>query len=86
MSTKILRKELELTLIKTIEDVLTKVNVGAAKKVNKSTREASKTIAKKFFKTIKSDAKVKKTPSKAIVKKAVVTPKKEGKAPTKKLG
>lgn len=86
MSNKILRKELELTLTKTIEDVLTKVNAGAAKKVNKSTREASKIIAKKFFKTIKSDAKVKKTPLKAIGKKAVVTPKKERKAPTKKRG
>ena len=86
MSNKILRKELELTLVKTIEDVLTKVNPGAAKKIKNSTQEASKTVAKKFFKTIKSETKIKKMPSKIIVKKTVVIPKKEVKAPVKRAG
>lgn len=84
MSNKILRKELELTLVKTIEDVLTKVNPAAAGKIKKSTQEASKTVAKKFFKTIKLEAKIKKTPAKKSVKKTVVSSKKEIKAPIKK--
>lgn len=86
MSNKILRKELELTLVKTIEEVLTKVNPGVAGKIKKSTQEASKIVAKKFFKTIKSEAKIKKTPGKKVVKKTAVTPKKQVKAPLKKAG
>ena len=85
MSNKILRKELELTLVKTIEDVLSKINSPATKKINKLTQEASKTIAKKFFKTIKLESEIKKATSKIVSKKTAVLPKKEVKAPIKKV-
>jgi hypothetical protein len=84
MTNKILRKQLELTLVKTIDDILTKVNAVAAKKIKKSAQEASKTIAKKFFKTIKSEEKTKKKPSGIVVKKTVVIPKRIVKTALKK--
>jgi hypothetical protein len=85
MSNKILRKELELTLVKTIEDVLTIVNSGATQKTIKATQEAAKTVAKKFYKTIKSEAKIKKTPAKTVAKKTVAVPQKTVKPIVKKV-
>ena len=54
MNKKELRKELELTLAKVIEESLTKINADAAKKISKTTLDASKSIAKKFYKAIKT--------------------------------
>lgn len=71
MNKKELRKELELTLVKTIEEVLSKKNADSAKKVRKTTHEASKAIAKKFYKALKEKAVTKpavKTKSKTVVK------------------
>ncbi len=85
MSNKILRKELELTLVKTIEDVLTKANPLATKKIKKATQEAAKSVAKKFFKTIKLEAKIKKAPSKIVAQKTTLIPKKVVKAPIKRI-
>jgi hypothetical protein len=75
MNKKELRKELELTLVKTIEEVLSKKNAESAKKIRKTTHESSKAIAKKFYKAIKEKSPVKpankaktKTPVKAKAK------------------
>lgn len=54
MNKKALRKELELNLIKGMEDVLNNHNHEASKKIRKITYEASKTVAKKFVKALKS--------------------------------
>ena len=59
MNKKELRKELELALVKSIEDVLSKKNSVASKKVRKTTYEASKAVAKKFYKSLKEKAKPK---------------------------
>jgi len=80
MNKKELRKELELTLVKTIEEVLSKKNAESAKKVRKTTHEASKTIAKKFYKAMKE-----KTVTKPAVKtKTAVKTKAKVAAPVKK--
>lgn len=68
---KALRKELELILVKTIEGVLTSRNVEATKKIKKTTTDSSKTIAKKFYKTIKTVSTKKPVPSKKPAKKPV---------------
>ncbi len=47
------RKELEITLVKGIEDILKKNNATASKKITKTTQEAAKYIAKKFYKAMK---------------------------------
>lgn len=57
MNKKELRKQLELTLVKTIEEVLNKNNSDATKKIRKTTYEASKNVAKKFYKTLKAEVK-----------------------------
>ncbi len=54
MNKKTLRKELELKLLKGIEETLIKQNSMVGKNIHKITRHASKTIAKKFYKTIKA--------------------------------
>lgn len=84
MNKKELRKELELTLVKTIEEVLSKKNAESAKKIRKTTYEAGKMIAKKFYKAAKEKKVTKpavKTKSKTVAKtKAkVVTPAKKAK-------
>ena len=85
MNTKLLRKELELTLVKTVGETLAKVNTTAAKKIKKTTKEASKTIAKKFVKIIKAESKIKKTtPKKTAPKKTNLSPKKNVKHAVKK--
>jgi hypothetical protein len=58
MNKKELRKELELTLVKTIEDVLNKHNAKSAKKVRRTTFEVSKIVAKKFYKSLKQETKI----------------------------
>jgi hypothetical protein len=68
---KALRKELELILVKTIEGVLTTHNVEATKKIKRTTTDASKTIAKKFYKTIKTVSTKKPATSKNSAKKPV---------------
>lgn len=56
MSKKELRKELELLLVKTITEVLSKKDAARSKKIGKNIAEASKTIAKKFYKAAKPEA------------------------------
>src|SRR4051812_1881282 len=58
MNKKELRKELELSLVRSIEAVLSKNNSAATKKIRKTTFDASKTIAKKFYKSLKATVKV----------------------------
>jgi hypothetical protein len=53
MNKKELRKELELNLIKGMEEVLNKQNSEVSKKIRKTTHEASKKVAKKFYKALK---------------------------------
>jgi hypothetical protein len=71
MDKKALRKELELALSKSIIEILDKRNPLAGKQIQKKIEEVSKTLAKKFYKTVK-DLSVKKTvPAKALKKKIV---------------
>lgn len=76
MSKKELRKELELTLTKSLEEVLSKRNVEVAKKIRKTTYEASKMVAKKFLKNIQPIKENKVVTPIRIVKKAIVPIKK----------
>ena len=66
---KALRKELELILVKTIEGVLNTRNVEASKSIKKITYGSSKTIAKKFYKSVRATTEKKSIPSKKVVKK-----------------
>lgn len=76
MSKKELRKELELTLTKSIEEVLSKRNVEVAKKIQKTTHEASKMVAKKFLKNIQPLKENKAVTPIRIVKKTIIPLKK----------
>lgn len=76
MSKKELRKELELTLTKSLEEVLSKRNVEVAKKIRKTTYEASKMVAKKFLKNIQPIKETKVVTPIRIVKKAIIPIKK----------
>lgn len=76
MSKKELRKELELTLTKSLEEVLSKRNVEVAKKIRKTTYEASKMVAKKFLKNIEPIKENKTVTPIRIVKKAIIPLKK----------
>lgn len=53
MSKKELRKELELSLVKEIENVLNKLDAAITGKIRKTTYQASKQVAKKFYKALK---------------------------------
>jgi hypothetical protein len=66
------RKELELRLVKTIDEVLSKQNATAAASIRKTTVEACKLIAKKFSKTLKqkTEVAIKTKPVKTVKKKA----------------
>lgn len=78
MNKKELRKELELTLVKAIEEVLSKKNSEATKKIRKTTYDASKSVAKKFYKSLKEKPKAKAIPKNKPATKAktkVVAPK-----------
>jgi len=76
MNKKELRKQLELALVKSIEETLNKHNEIAGKKIRKTNLKHSKDIAKKFYKTIAKLAAVK--PARPAGTKAVkkATPKK----------
>ncbi|MES2284992.1 MAG: hypothetical protein V4547_04825 [Bacteroidota bacterium] len=76
MSKKELRKELELTLTKSLEEVLSKRNVEVAKKIRKTTNEASKMVAKKFLKNMQSLTENKVITPIRIVKKVIIPIKK----------
>ena len=78
MNKKHLRKELELSLVKTIEDLLISINPEGAKNVDEIIFGASRIIAKKFYKSlkIKEDKKEEKKEVKKVEKKASVTKKK----------
>jgi len=80
MNKKELRKELELLLTKTIDEVLSKKNSTIAKKIRKTTFSASKSVAKKFYKTLKAPTKkvANKKNAKATKSIVVVSPKKKG--------
>lgn len=96
MSKKDLRKELEIELVKVIENYLNKSDEETTEKIRKTTYEASKKIAKKFYKAIKSEndkqptaialKKVSPNPVKKAVKKTAkkVNKKSAVKAATKK--
>lgn len=70
MNKKELRKELEAMLEKSIAETLNNRNAIAGKKMAKTVHETSKTIAKKFYKILKSLADQKPAPSKRAVTKA----------------
>jgi hypothetical protein len=53
MNKKELRKELERALSKSITDTLNKRNALAAGEIKKKIEDASESLAKKFYKTIK---------------------------------
>lgn len=80
MDKKALRKELELALSKSITETLNKRNALAAEQIKKKVEDASKTLAKKFYKAIKELNEKKTILAKAIVKPIV----KSKKAPVKK--
>jgi hypothetical protein len=87
MEKRTLRKELELDLIRSIQETLGKRNAIAGKQIKKKVEEASKTVAKKFYKAIKQlnlekSATVASSAKKAIRKTSVST--KSSKAPAKK--
>ncbi len=63
MSQKKLRKELTVSLLKGIEEVLNKHNPEISTKIRKTTLDVSKTVAKKFVKALKE------LPEKAIASK-----------------
>ena len=74
MNKKHLRKNLELSLVKTIEDLLISINPEAAKQVDEIIFGASKIITKKFYKSIKVKVKEeKKVEKKASASKKKVT-------------
>ncbi len=71
MNKKQLRKDLEVTLVKTIEDLLISVNPDAAKNVSDIIYGASKILAKKFYKSVKNkEEKKTASPKKKTSKKA----------------
>lgn len=86
MNKKQLRKELEVSLVKTIEDLLISVNSDVAKKVNDITLGAAKIIAKKFYKNLKevNEKKASDKKKKAVKKPQKSAPKKSNKPAVKK--
>lgn len=84
MNKKELRKELELTLVKSLEEVLSKRNVEVTKKIRKTTHEASKMVAKKFLKNIQPIKENKVETPVRIVKKVIIPIKKVLALSTKK--
>jgi hypothetical protein len=62
MSKKELRKELENVLNASIISLLNSKNKAAAKATGKTVSSASKDIAKKFYKSLKSEKKMVKAP------------------------
>lgn len=64
-----MRKALEISLVKSIEESLNKHNPGIARKISKTSKVAAKYIAKKFYKVLKSEPKKEDVKSKASLKK-----------------
>ena len=64
MNKKQQRKELEVTLVKTIEDILISINPEAARDVVEITYGAAKILAKKFYKAVKHTEEKKEIPAK----------------------
>ncbi len=89
MNKKQLRKDLELALVKNIEDLLISIHPEACKEVDEIIYGASRIIAKRFYKSIKQKTEkktVKKEPKttkatapKATAKKAIQPPVKNNK-------
>jgi hypothetical protein len=71
MDKKALRKELEHALSKSITDTLNKRNALAAAEIKKKVEDVSKTVAKKFYKAIKSLSDKAVVPAKVVGKPAV---------------
>ena len=71
MDKKELRKELEILLIHSIEDTLNKRDSTITKKIRKTTFDVSKVIAKKFYKSIKTEATATKGKKRLAPKKAL---------------
>ena len=73
MNKKQLRKDLELALVKNIEDLLISIHPEACKEVDEIIYGASRIIAKRFYKSIKQKTEkktVKKEPLKTAKEKA----------------
>lgn len=68
MNKKELRKALELELVKSIEEQLTKKNSGIAKQLKKHIETAARLLAKKYVKQLKAKAAPKKTAVKSVKK------------------
>ena len=60
------KKEIEQKIILSIEDILSKHNAKAAEKISRHIREAGKTVAKKFAKTVKQQSEKKSKTKKAV--------------------
>jgi len=74
MNKKQLRKDLELALVKNIEDLLISIHPEASKEVDEIIFGASRIIAKRFYKSIKQKTE-KKTVKKQPKKTKAPTPK-----------
>ena len=74
MNKKQLRKNLELSLVKTIEDLLISINPEATKQVDEIIFGASKIIAKKFYKSIKVKEEKAEEKKASVLKKKVAKP------------
>jgi hypothetical protein len=70
MSKKELRKNLEATLSKLIENALIAEDSTAGKKISKTIRNASKDVAKKFYKAVSAAKHESKVQEKSLVKTA----------------
>jgi hypothetical protein len=86
MSKKTLRKSLEASLSKMLVETLNQRDPSATGKISKTIGEASRMIAKKFYKTsrVPKPPVAKKAPAKATPKKAA--PKKKSVVKTKAKG
>ena len=82
MNKKQQRKDLEVALVKHIEDLLISVNPEATKKVSDIIYGASKILAKKFYKSVKNKEEKKAAPAKKAAQKKTA-PKKATKEATK---
>lgn len=71
MDKKELRKQLELALLKSIEETVSKLNPKVGVAMRKNNHKHSKDIAKKFYKTLKNLSEKKEAPVKKTIKKAV---------------
>jgi imidazoleglycerol phosphate dehydratase HisB len=73
MNKKALRKELENALVKSIQETLNTRNAIAGKKIKHKIENAAKSVAKKFYKAIKTLNEDKLNSSKSATGKATVS-------------